>query len=578
MNAEDLIFPTSLKTYREEIAQIKNAKHSEFEAWHKRKNGTFVQIKTYCSSISVNRREMVIETHHDLTDIHASQHALKESEERFRSFFDNAKDCVFITTSNGYFLNINDLGKALLGIETNPAEIDLFSLFINPDECERFRKGIASFGFVRDFRTELHRIGGSQISVEINASFFHNPIYHLTGYNGFIRDVTNEISMGAQLLQAQKLDAIGRLAGGIAHDFNNVLTVIIGNTELSLLSIEADHELYEPLCQIKESAERAARLTGQLLAFGRKQISQTDIINPYTIINDFHRMLKRIIGDAIDLELRLDPSANSINADQNQFEQVILNLVLNAHDAILEKTEGKERKIIIETSYIYIDASFVQSHEGITQGAYVLISVIDTGAGIPEENLDKIFDPFFTTKLPNKGSGLGLSTVFGIITQNKASIYVSSIPGQNTHFDIYWPYSGETVESECDDAIEECAADESILVIEDEQSLCNFTSTALRKKGYLVYSAFNAEDARVIVAAHSEIALAFIDIVIPGKNGVQLAQDIKYSIPAIKIIFTSGFPDSYAQYEETFSEKADFLKKPYTIASLIQMIRKNLKV
>jgi PAS domain S-box-containing protein len=577
MNAEELIFPTSLKTYREEISRIKSTKHSEFEVSHRRKNGTFVQMKTYCSSINVNGREMIIETHHDLTDIHSSQHALEESEERFRSFFDNAKDCIFITTSNGYFLNINNYGKSLLGIESDPSEIDLFTLFVNPDECARFRKEISTFGFVRDFRTEFHRIDGSQVSVEINASFFHNPVYHLTGYNGFIRDVTNEITMSAQLLQAQKLDAIGRLAGGIAHDFNNVLTVIIGNTELSLLSIGAENELYEPLCQIKESAERAARLTGQLLAFSRKQANQPDIINPYIIINEFYHMLKRIIGDPIELELRLDPSASSIRADQNQFEQVILNLVLNAHDAIIEKPDRHENRIIIETAHVYIDSSFVQTHKGISRGAYVLISVIDSGVGIPEENLDKIFDPFFTTKSPEKGSGLGLSTVFGIISQNKAFIYALSTPQQNTRFDIYWPCSEETIEAVSDKPREECSSDDSILIVEDEQSLCSFTATALRKKGYTVYSAFTADDALEIASAHPELDLAFIDIVLPIKNGVQVAHEIKHILPKIKIIFTSGFHDSYAQYEETFGEKADFIKKPYSISSLNQIIIKNMK-
>ncbi|HEY1406339.1 MAG TPA: PAS domain S-box protein, partial [Spirochaetota bacterium] len=350
LSAEDLIFSTSVADYRVQMSNLETHPSLTFELWHRRKSGTFVPVETHCSRVPVNNELLTIETHHDLTTIKASQHALRESEERFRSFFDNAKDCVFIATSNGFLLNINNAGRVLLGIgDIDPKEIDLFSFFDAPDARKNFSQLISSYGFVKDFKTEFRRDNGTNASVEINATFFHNPLYHITGYHGFIRDITHEKLMEAQVRQAQKLDAIGRLAGGVAHDFNNILTIILGNAEIALLSIDPDDQMYEPLSEIKESAERAAKLTTQLLAFSRKQVVEPEIVNADTLIHDLHKMLTRLIGENIKLELKLNGESCPIKVDRSQFEQIILNLVVNARDAINEKNDASDRKVTIET-------------------------------------------------------------------------------------------------------------------------------------------------------------------------------------------------------------------------------------
>lgn len=578
-NADNLIFPTSLVEYREKISSLTSLKTAVFQIWHLRKDGTYVFVDTHASLVTVNGRDLIIETHHDLTQTKANENALKESEERFRSFFDNAKDCVFIATNNGYLMNINNSGRAFLDIrDIDPREIDLFSLFKDDEQKIQFIKTIQSFGFVRDFKAELKRLNGSVSSVEINASFFHNPLYHFTGYHGFIRDVTGELLMEAQVRQSQKLDAIGRLAGGIAHDFNNILTVIIGNTELGLLSLGNNHPLIEPLNEIKDSAQRAAKLTSQLLAFSRKQMLQVEPINANSLINNLYKMLKRLIGETINLTLKTDSNIMAIRADSNQFEQIILNLALNARDAISEHTESKEKSITIETSQIYLDSSFVEQHIGMEEGPYLHISVTDTGSGIKPDYIDKIFDPFFTTKAPDKGTGLGLSTVFGIISQNKAYIFVDSKEGEFSRFDIYWPSIGDSFAPPKSVSKESSISTgtESILVVEDEVSLCAFAANALTQLGYQITSANSYDDAIDMYKKSDSIALAFIDIVIPGKNGIQLAQELVKLNPDLRILFTSGYPDSFFSGAEELLVHAEYIEKPYNISELANIIRSML--
>ena len=402
LSSEELVFPTSIPDYLAAKAKLADTHSLMFELWHRRKNGTFVPVETHCASVQFNNETIIIENHHDLTSIKANQHALRESEARFRSFFDNAKDCVFIATSNGYLLNINHAGRKLLDIGAiRPDEIDLFSFFTDDEEKTRFTEAISAYGFVKDFKTGFRLGNGSVLNVEINATFFHNPLYHITGYNGFIRDTTHENMMESQVRQAQKLDAIGRLAGGIAHDFNNILTIIIGNTELALASTD-DDEIREPIIEIKSSAERAAKLTTQLLAFSRKQITMPEIIMADHMLQDLHKILNRIIGENIALELDLDADNCPIKIDRSQFEQIILNLVVNARDAINERNRPSDGKIVIRTRKGSSIDEYIHVSDPQDRSDYFQLVISDNGVGIPENNIDKIFDPFFTTKGPDK--------------------------------------------------------------------------------------------------------------------------------------------------------------------------------
>jgi PAS domain S-box-containing protein len=575
-NAEDIIFPTSLKEYRDIILRLRNTQSCEAEIWRKKKNGTFIPSLTSCSSVHSKGIDLVIETHHDLSEIKKNQNALRESEERFRTFFDNAKDCVMIITINGSILNINTAGLILFEInQKNVQETDFFTLIADDLRRKEFMSSIQSCGSVRDFTTELHKTNGALIPVEINASYFHNPLYHLSGYNLFIKDLSIVKAMEARIRQAHKLDAIGRLAGGIAHDFNNLLTIILGNTDIAIHDKEISNKIRENLSQIRESAERASKLTEQLLTFGRQQKTNVEKISPNEIIHNLSRMLKRLMSGVIELNLDLDPSSGSILADKNQFEQIIVNLVLNARDSILEKKDG-EKKIVIKTSHVFIDSGSSSRHPGSVTGSNVLIRVIDTGVGIPNENIYKIFDPFFTTKSSDKGTGLGLSTVFGIVSQYNAQIFVSS--AETTVFDIYWPkVEGNTFPAKEKEPEREVSGNgETILIIEDEMSLCLFTASALRSKGFNAIGAHSAEQAYEITKGNPALDLAFIDIAIPGGNGYDCAQKLREIIPNLKILFTSGFPENTPEHMNN-ADGLLFISKPYNIRKLAAMIGEILK-
>jgi PAS domain S-box-containing protein len=570
-NAEDIIFPTSLKEYRDLIRQLKNAHSCEAEIWRKKKNGTFIPSLTSCTSITSTGIDLIIETHHDLTEIKKNQNALRESEERFRSFFDNAKDSVMIITVNGSILNINAAGIALFGINPkNVQDIDFFSLIADEPRRGEFVSCIQSCGSVRDFAADILKPDGSTVPVEINASYFHNPLYHISGYNVFLKDLSIVKAMESRVRQIHKLDAIGRLAGGIAHDFNNLLTIILGNTDIAIHDIEVTPRIRENLSQIRESGERAAKLTAQLLAFGRKQDAVVERISPNDVIQNLSRMLTRLMSGMISLDLDLDPASGFILADRNQFEQIILNLVLNARDAILEKKDG-EKRIVIKTSHAYIDSTSASRYPGSVTGPNVLIRVIDTGIGIPEENIDKIFDPFFTTKGPDKGTGLGLSTVFGIVTRYNAQIFVTS--EDRTVFDIFWPAAeGKITEKKKEPLRETTGNGETVLVVEDEMSLCLFTVSALRSIGFNAIGAHSSEQAEEIAKGNPGLDLAFIDIAIPGVNGYECAKKLKETVPETKILFTSGFPENERE-TDSCTEGIHFISKPYNIGKLALLIR-----
>jgi PAS domain S-box-containing protein len=573
LKSHDLIFPASLSAYMRQMNALTEREPANFELMHRRKNGTFIPVETHCSIVVLNGEELIIETHHDLSTIKKGQNALRESEERFHSFFDNAKDGVFIATSNGFLLNINIAGRSILGIgNAEPDEIDLFSLFNNRDDKERLINDLAHLGFVKDFTCELRKIDGAVITAEINATYFHNPYYHITGYHGFIRDITHERMMEQQIRQSQKLDAIGRLAGGIAHDFNNILTIIIGNAEIALVSMTSENPLCESIREIKESAERAAKLTTQLLTFSRKQIVQPEIINVDTLILDLHKMLIRLIGEDIDLDLLLNGQSCPVRVDRNQFEQIILNLVVNARDAIIEN-DRSEKKITIETFQTSAETSVPGTSTGLSI-PHLTIRISDTGIGIPEEHIDKIFDPFFTTKGPDKGTGLGLSTVIGIISQNNARIHVVSKVGEFTRFEIFWPCSDEIYIIETGPVVVGTlpSGNETILIVEDEASLRVFTANALARSGYTCLSAADYQEAVSLIEKHPEIDLAFIDIIIPGKDGMALAGEIKKILPNAGILLTSGYPESRME-SFTDSSKWDVMRKPYNIAELGRRVR-----
>ncbi len=383
----------------------------------------------------------------------------------------------------------------------------------------------------------------------------------------------------AQLNQAQKMESIGILAGGVAHDFNNILTAIIGNADLIMMDIDKNSKFYKEVEEIREAGRRAAALTRQLLAFSRREIISPEIINLNKIVTNLKKMLQRLIGEDIELIIECSDSLAHIKADPGQMEQIIMNLAVNARDAM-----PGGGKIIIETSNVYLDEKYFKNHavESCT-GAYVMLAITDSGIGMDKKIQARIFEPFFTTKKMGRGTGLGLSTVYGIVKQNKGHIWVYSEKGKGTIFKIYIPaIHAEENKNKKEKNILECKASDTtpktILVAEDDDMLLEMTKKMLERSGYKVVSANNGEDAiKLINTYERSIHLLLTDVVMPGMNGKELAESIKIKIPDIKILYTSGYTANVIANHGVLGDGVNFIQKPFRQEDLINKIRSLLR-
>jgi PAS domain S-box-containing protein len=398
---------------------------------------------------------------------------------------------------------------------------------------------------------------------------------------GIQTDITNQRKLEKQLRQSQKLEAIGTLAGGIAHDFNNLLTVINGHAEMSMMNLDVDHSSHKDIKAILKAGKRARDLTSQLLAFSRKQIYEPRIIEINRAISSLDKMLGRLIGEDINIETNLRPNIPLIKADPGQIEQILINLIINARDAINEKTDKvAEKKIIVETNQMYLDESFVMKHTGSTMGSHVVLTVSDTGIGMDTETLGKIFEPFFTTKQKGLGTGLGMSTVYGIVKQNKGSIYAFSELDLGTKIQVYWPASIESRASEETQILPKAAliGKESILVVEDDEGVRCFVSTALKDLGYTIYEAANGKKALELIKSKKlVIDLIITDLIMPEMNGKELAEEIDKILPGTLILFSSGYTEDHIVKSGSLETGINFLQKPYTLQALALKVREVLE-
>ena len=378
-----------------------------------------------------------------------------------------------------------------------------------------------------------------------------------------------------QLRQAQKMEAIGRLAGGIAHDFNNLLTVIRGYSRLLLdRTTGHGHEFHGGLARIDDAADRAAALTSQLLAFSRRQVLQPKVFNLNTLVQNLEKMLRRLIGEDIEMRTVLAADLGQIRADRSQLEQVIMNLAVNARDAM-----PKGGKLTVETCNVFLDESYALHHESVQPGRYALLAVSDTGGGIAPENLARIFEPFFTTKELGKGTGLGLSMVYGIVKQSGGYIWVYSEPGRGTSFKIYFPLVDAPVESP---AFEESSApgvqgNETILLVEDDEQVRDLSSEALSASGYKVIVAGTPQLAITFCRSNSaHIDLLLTDVVMPGIGGRELAIQVSAILPDIKVLYMSGYTPQAILHHGELDADTFFIQKPFTPSSLAAKVREVL--
>jgi two-component system, cell cycle sensor histidine kinase and response regulator CckA len=379
-----------------------------------------------------------------------------------------------------------------------------------------------------------------------------------------------------QLQQAQKLEAVGRLAGGIAHDFNNLLTVIMGYSAL-LTKRKLEKGVHEKIEEINKAAHRASSLTRQLLAFSRKQVLKPEVLDINSLIEGTGKMLRRLIGEDIEVITSLKPGLGKINADPGQIEQVLINLVVNARDAM--KDGGK---ITIETANVELDPAYSDMHIKVTSGPYVMLAVSDTGIGMNPETRTHIFEPFFTTKEVGRGTGLGLSMIYGIVKQSGGNIWVYSELGKGTTFKIYLP----RVRAESDQAVTAVKqqdpnwtpATETILLVEDEEMVRKLASEILRDKGYQVLVGENGEEAIRICREHKgQIDVMLTDVVMPAMNGKRLAESVGPIQPNMRVIYMSGYTDEAIVHHGVLDQGTNFIEKPFTAETLTSRIREVLR-
>ena len=382
------------------------------------------------------------------------------------------------------------------------------------------------------------------------------------------------VSLQEQLRQSQKMEAVGCLAGGIAHDFNNLLTVIHGHCEISLLQLQGNNPLREDIVEIKKAADRAANLTRQLLAFSRRQIMEMKVIDLNSLLRELEKMLRRVMGEDIELVTVLDDHLGKIKMDPGQMEQVVLNLAINARDAM-----PSGGTFILETTHVHLDEEYVRTHISVEPGHYVMLSVTDTGSGMSPHVKERLFEPFFTTKEKDKGTGLGLSTVYGIMKQSGGNIWVYSEPGHGTTFRIYMPRVDQEADnlSRREDTVSMLFGNETILLAEDEPSVRGLAARVLRNQGYKVLEAVDGGEALQIASRHKErIDLLLTDVVMPQIGGKELYDQLKPLRPHIKVLFTSGYTENAIVHQGELAPGVAFLQKPFSPIFLTHKVREIL--
>jgi len=437
------------------------------------------------------------------------------------------------------------------------------------EECPiyaAFREGAARHVYGEAF----FRKDGTSFPVE----YVSTPIFvdgQVAGAVVVFKDATERRALEEQLLHAQKMEAIGRLAGGVAHDFNNVLTVILSCADLLASDIAPDNPEVE---EIRQAARRAAGLTRQLLAFSRRQILEPRVLDLNEVLGNLEKMIRRIVGEDIDVRVSLAPDLGSVRADPGQIEQVVMNLVVNARDAM-----PRGGKLVLETANVDLDASWAREHVGVSPGRYVMLAVRDTGVGMDAGTRARIFEPFFTTKERGKGTGLGLSTVHGIVKQSGGEIDVCSELGRGTTFHIYLPRVDEPPEKP---RARRATGDlvrgtETILLVEDEASLLAVVKRQLDGLGYRVLEAASGEEALEIAREHTPIHALITDMVLPGIHGLDLANAVRALHPGIRVLCMSGYTDRTLGEQAFQEEGGAFLQKPFTPTALATKLRELLE-
>ena len=519
----------------------------------------------------------------DITERKQIEETLRVSESRYRSLFDGVPIGLYRTTAAGEIIDANPALVEMLGYLDweSLSKVNVADTYIDPEEQKMWQPLMEQEGIVRNFQKQLQHRDGTVIWVEENARAVCDAEGRVLFYEGSFQDITErkraEEEMAAlqeQLRQSQKMESIGRLAGGIAHDFNNLLTIIKGYSQLSLIELKEGDPLKENIEEVKKATDRAADLIRQLLAFSRRQVMEMRVLDLNILLQNLDKMLRRVIGEDIELVTLLAEDLGRVKTDPGQIEQVILNLAVNARDAM-----PSGGKLTIETANVELDETYARRHVAVTPGRYVMLAVSDTGVGMTPEVRDRVFEPFFTTKEKGKGTGLGLSTVYGIVKQSEGNIWIYSEPGHGTTFKIYLPQVEELLEEVKEKVVEEelPRGSETVLVVEDEEEVRKVAARILRGQGYKVLEASNGADTLMICKEQKErFHLILTDVVMPQMSGRQLVEQLRQVYQNFKVLYMSGYTDNTIVHHGVLERGINYIQKPFTMDALVGKVREVL--
>ena len=550
-----------------------------------RKDGTRIPVEVSSRLIYRDSRAIGVQgTVRDISERKRAEEVVRASEQRYRDLVENANDIIFTCDMLGNITSLNRAGERVTGYTAEEALKMNIAQAVSPDDIAKVRhmlsrKRVADVATVYDL--ELITKSGGRAAVEISSRAIVKD-GEAIGVQGIARDITDRKRMEddlrssqAQLQQSQKLEAVGQLAGGVAHDFNNLLTAIIGYSDFAIRKMRANNPIRRDLEEIKKAANRAASLTRQLLAFSRKQILKPEVLDVNLVVGDMHKMLQRLIGEDINLVTTLTSEPDRVRADRGQLEQIIMNLIVNARDAM-----PFGGSVTIETANVVFDETYTSEHLPVQPGKYVMLAVSDSGLGMDANTQLHIFEPFFTTKELGKGTGLGLSTVYGIVKQSGGFIWVYSELNVGTTFKIYLPsltefaFDLETMSVNAPDDSESG----TVLLVEDDPLVRNVALRALETAGYKVLESGNGHGA--LAMAHScddEIDLLITDVVMPLMGGRELAQQLAELHPKTSILFMSGYTDDAVVRHGIMDKDIEYLQKPFTPESLVRRVGEVLR-
>ncbi len=520
-----------------------------------------------------------LETRHALIRARSVSGLASDAEAKFTAFMESVSQAIVAVDHNGEIDLVNQKAEELFGYRRDEMIGRRLEMLL-PDSLKASHKGHRDRYFAQPHARPMgigmdlagQRKNGEQFPIEISLNSVNVEGRALAF--AFITDISARQRLEEQLRQSQKIQAVGQLAGGVAHDFNNLLTVIQGYSRMSLDSLDDESPLREALEEIEKAAVSAAALTRQLLTFSRRTLVRPRTLNLNTVIGNMEKMLRRVLGEDVELILEMGDGLDEIRADPGLIEQVLMNLVVNARDAM-----PNGGMLILETANLCLDKEYAGAHLAVKTGPHAMLAVTDTGSGMTEEVRSRIFEPFFTTKPQGKGTGLGLATVYGIVQQMEGSIWVYSEPKKGSTFKILFPTSqtGEAADQEVVPQRLEARGGEAILLVEDEVAVRRFVRKILERQGYRVIVAEDPEDAIAIAddrSVHFDLLLS--DVIMPRLNGPQIAERIVAIRPGLRVLYMSGYTDRAIQLHDTLGSQDNFIQKPFTASALAQKLRELL--